>query len=557
MALAGQKVSGTEGGDELGLALRGYAPVMREGVVVGAVMIADPIDDQLLERLTGSGTTATQASVEPEPIDAKEDCDTSSSVAATCRFSLISPAGLPVATLTLQVPLSEIENARADAQRTLWIIGGIVLAISALVAWILASSLTRPLARLTASADQISRGEYSETTKGPSGRDEIGKLARAFDTMRERVAEATGALRKERDVLDAVLESAGDGILMTDPKGNRVISNARWTELLGSDGLSTAPSLRRIDSENGTLADFAHASLAAGPEWEEIGEFERIDPYGRFNSYTAPVRDPENHDYADGNSVIGRIFVLRDVTRESEAERMRSALISSVSHELRSPLTAIKGYTDTMLDGGPWDDDSEREFLEIVRQSADKLSILVENLLDAAKAEAKTWSLDPEPVRVERIAQQVVTQRSLLSPDHALECVVEPDLPLVNADPMRVEQIITNLIDNAIKYSPGGGPVNVRVADGDALVVSVSDTGIGITSEDAEHLFERFYRVDSDQVRRAKGVGLGLFICKSLVEAQGGHIWVESRPDGGSTFSFTLPKLKEVEIEANTLHRVG
>ena len=107
-----------------------------------------------------------------------------------------------------------------------------------------------------------------------------------------------------------------------------------------------------------------------------------------------------------------------------------------------------------MLDGGPWDDDSEREFLEIVRQSADKLSILVENLLDAAKAEAKTWSLDPEPVRVERIAQQVVTQRSLLSPDHALECVVEPDLPLVNADPMRVEQIITNLIDNAIKYSP-------------------------------------------------------------------------------------------------------
>jgi signal transduction histidine kinase len=248
---------------------------------------------------------------------------------------------------------------------------------------------------------------------------------------------------------------------------------------------------------------------------------------------------------------------MRDVTRESEAERMRTALVSTVSHELRSPLTAIKGYTDTLLDGGPWDDGTEREFLEIIQLSAEKLSGLVDNLLDAAKMEAGVLRLDREPVRVERIVQQVVAHKRRLAPDHPLTAEIAPDLPLVDADPVRVEQVVTNLVENAIKYSPEGGPITVRVGrarsadDGshdDAISVSVSDRGVGIAPEHAEHLFERFYRVDSSLARTTKGVGLGLFICRSLVEAHGGRIWVESRPGAGSTFSFTLPTLSSAEL---------
>jgi len=217
-----------------------------------------------------------------------------------------------------------------------------------------------------------------------------------------------------------------------------------------------------------------------------------------------------------------------------------------VSHELRSPLTAIAGYTDTLLHAGPWGADTEREFLEIVARSAGKLAGLVDNLLDAAKVEAGVLRLECEPVRVERIAEQVISQRRALMPDHTLRADVEPGLPLASADPLRVEQILANLVDNAIKYSPNGGPIAVRVSHVNGhLTVGVSDRGVGVSPEQAERLFQRFYRVDSSLQRTTRGVGLGLFICRSLVEAHGGRIWVESQPGQGSTFWFTLPVLAD------------
>jgi signal transduction histidine kinase len=179
----------------------------------------------------------------------------------------------------------------------------------------------------------------------------------------------------------------------------------------------------------------------------------------------------------------------------------------------------------------------------------------VENLLDAAKLEAGVLTLEREPVRTDRIAQRVVNQRRPLAPRHTLRVIAAPDLPLADADPLRVEQIIANLVDNAIKYSPDGRSVTVYLEPahgGQEVRVGVADTGVGIAPEHAERLFERFYRVDNALARTTKGVGLGLFICKSLVEAHGGRIWVESWPGQGSTFWFTLPALAEEAPEAPT-----
>jgi signal transduction histidine kinase len=613
LALAGQKVSGTEAGDELGLALRGYAPVLRDGQVVGAVMVAERFDDRLLGRLAGradtsgggsagdgaaarDGSGGARAEVRPatgapgadgQRRGASEGCDVLPGAAGTCHFPLASPAGRPAATLALTVPLADVERARADAQRALWLTGALVLAAGAAAAWLLARSLAGPLAQLTAAAHRIAAGDYDRTA-GPAagGRraDEIGVLARAFDTMRAQVAAATGALRHERDVLDAVLESVGDGILMADPAGQVVVANGRWTALLGGaagEWLPAAAHLTRVGGGSGTLESAARAWLASGDQ-AATADFEHVGPpYRRFRCYTAPVRR------RDG-AAIGRIFVLRDVTRESEAERMRTALVSTVSHELRSPLTAIAGYTATLLNDGPWDAPTEREFLEIVAQSAERLSRLVDNLLDAAKMEAGVLALEREPVRVERIAERVVAHRRSLAPQHTLRVEAQPDLPLAHADPLRVEQVIANLVENAIKYSPNGGPVTVRITasprlplrergprgegnepppwattpplplrergpggEGPAmLTVSVTDRGAGIAADHAERLFERFYRVDNALARTTKGLGLGLFICKSLVEAHGGRIWVESAPGAGSTFSFTLPAYVDQEQRA-------
>jgi two-component system phosphate regulon sensor histidine kinase PhoR len=546
LALGGQKASGVETGDELGAALRGYVPVRQDGLsgpIVGAVMIADPFADRLLGLLSGSNPTATNMRIDPSLVAG--GCGDPVGVSATCHVVFASPGGEPAASVTFDISLEDVERAQGDAQRGLWMTSLLVLLVGSAAAWLLARSLTRPLAHLTSAAQLIARGGFDQPVVVRS-RDEVGTLGDAFEHMRKRISEMTARLREERDVLDAVLGSTGDGILMVDRRGATVVANHRWSELVGDRSLSATFELHRADdlTSDGLFLELAERWLS---DAEHVGaaDLERRDPYQRFRVYSAPVRYP-----GDG-PILGRLFVLRDVTRETEAERMRSALLATVSHELRSPLTAITGYTDTLLHDGPWDERTQHEFLEVVALSASRLSALVDNLLDAATLEAGALRLQREPVRVERIAEHVLNARRLLAGKCTLHLETRPGLPLADADPLRVEQVLANLVDNAIKYSPEGGAIRVRIWAGDQpeLTVSVSDHGSGIPTEHLERLFERFYRVEAGGQPGAtsgsavKGAGLGLFICKSLVESHGGRIWVQSERGVGSAFTFTLPAL--------------
>jgi signal transduction histidine kinase len=561
LALGGQPVSGTEDGDELGLALRGYAPVFRGATIVGAIMIADRFDEQLLARLGGGGADRRTMALRVEsPLPGPAGpCDTAGP-AASCRLPLLTPAGRPAASLVLFLSLADINAGRADAQQALWVSGAAVLVGGGLVAWLLARSLTRSLAQLTAAAHRIAGGVYDGPSLTTDAADEVGVLARAFEIMRTRVGATTATLRDERDVLEAVLESAGDGILMVDPSGKHVVANTQWAELLNVGEIAAATKLRRA-GRHGPDETFANTvrDWLADPNQTVVDEFERSTQlpadYRRLRCYSAPVRRQDG-------ALIGRILVLRDVTRESEAERMRSALVSNVSHELRSPLTAIKGYVETLRQGGPWEVDTEQELLTIITEAADRLTSLVDDLLDAAKLDAGVLALDREPMRIGRVAERILAQRRPLSRNHELRLEAEPDLPIVQADPLRVEQVITNLVDNAIKYSPAGGTVTVRIRPESALRVEVTDHGIGVTPEQATHLFERFYRAETGLARTTQGIGLGLYICRSLVEAHGGRIGVESAgPGQGSTFWFTLPvdeeRVRDGSDEARWPHRVA
>jgi two-component system phosphate regulon sensor histidine kinase PhoR len=543
-ALAGEEASGVETGDELGPALRGFVPVRQDGLsgpIVGAVMLADPLDDRFLARMSGADDAANApAAPRPrlDPAPLPDGCTTSDGLTSTCHIAMLSPAGQPAASVALDVPLSEVERGQTDAQRGLWLVSALVLVLGTVAAWFLARSLTRPLAHLTAASERIAGGSFDQPVQVTS-RDEVGTLASAFEQMRERVAEMTEQLRDERDVLDAVLGSTGDGILMVNPRGKTVVANQVWTDFVGGATLEAAASLVYAENRGVTFDALARRWLTDA-EHLAIAQLESPEPYRCFRVYSAPVR------FHGTGPILGRIFVLRDVTRETEAERMRSALLATVSHELRSPLTAISGYTDTLLRDGPWDELTQREFLEVIALSASRLSGLVDNLLDAATLDAGVLRLEREPVRVERIAERVLAQRRLLATNWTLHLETRPGLPLADADPIRVEQILANLVDNAIKYSPKGGPIRVRVLprDDGQVGVSVSDRGNGIPREAISHLFERFYRVEGAGAG-VKGAGLGLFICKSLVEAHGGQISVESTPGAGSTFSFTLPALTE------------
>lgn len=537
LALAGQKVSGAEAGDELGLALRGYAPVVQNGVVQGAVMIAAPLDAALLQRLAGGAGGTAIVSVDGQPA-AQDGCAPAASATTTrCTATLRAPDGSRAAALALTVSLAAIGQAREAAQRTLVVVLGLALTGGLAAALLLARTLTGPLTRLTVAAGRIAEGDYARPVTA-GGAKEIGVLACALDTMRQRVAESAQALRDERDVLEAVVESVGDGILMTGLDGIPRVENARWGDLLGGVGSPVAETLRQVGGD-ARLAD-ALRVWGREPERTITATFASAEPFRSIALYSAPVRHRATRVPPGGT---GRVFVLHDLTRESEAERLRAALIATVTHELRSPLTIIVGYGSSLLDGDPADTATTQEFLQIMLEAAGKLGALVDNLLDAAQLDAGVLRLQREPVQVARVVETVLTQQRQLHPERELRAVIDPTLPLADADARRVEQVVTNLVENAIKYSPNGGPISVRARSGPQLTVEVEDRGVGIPPDEQSRVFERFARVESRLTRATRGVGLGLFICKSLVEAQDGRIWVESEQGVGSRFAFTLPRL--------------
>jgi signal transduction histidine kinase len=245
--------------------------------------------------------------------------------------------------------------------------------------------------------------------------------------------------------------------------------------------------------------------------------------------------------------------VLRDVTRDVEINRAKSEFVSIVSHELRTPMTAMKGYVDMMAKelAGPVNDE-QLDFLKIIRTNIDRLTDLVNDLLDISRIETGRMRLNFERVPLSEVVDDVTRTLYARATErqHFLDVRVPATLTQVRADVNRLTQILTNLVGNAINYTPPGGRVSVSAhADDRFMVVEVSDTGVGIPPEDQRRIFERFFRGDNPVVRDAKGTGLGLPIVQSLVELHGGRIWVQSEPGEGSTFSFTLP-LWETEDEA-------
>ncbi|MCX8007324.1 MAG: response regulator, partial [Coriobacteriia bacterium] len=247
----------------------------------------------------------------------------------------------------------------------------------------------------------------------------------------------------------------------------------------------------------------------------------------------------------EGGAYLGYVATLHDVTAEREVSQMKNEFVSTVSHELRTPLTSIKGYVDLILDGEAGEiNEIQRDFLSIVKENADRLVELINDMLDISRIESGRIHLKIQPIDVRDLAFDVagtfaaVAERS----GHRIVVKLPDDLPRVAGDRDRVGQVLTNFVSNAIKYSPEGGTVTIRAKqDGDVVQVSITDQGIGIEKEDQKKLFTKFYRVDSSLTREIGGTGLGLSICKSIIELLGGQVGVRSRPGKGSTFYFTLP----------------
>ncbi len=226
-----------------------------------------------------------------------------------------------------------------------------------------------------------------------------------------------------------------------------------------------------------------------------------------------------------------------------EANRLKAELISILAHEMRTPLTSIKGYSTALLvEETTFSPATQREFLQIIDEACDVLQGLIHDLLESSIIDAGLLRLEPQPVRLPRLVHSVTDDIARRSPQHCFLVDFAQNFPLLDADPQRIEQVLRNLLDNAVKYSPQGGLVVVRgEVRGDEAVVSVADQGVGIAPEHLNRLFEKFFRIESGMGRHVVGSGLGLPIARTIVESHGGRIWAESRPGEGSTFYFTLP----------------
>ncbi len=423
-----------------------------------------------------------------------------------------------------------------------WGVIGPALLLGTAAAWLLgawrARALSAPVQELALTAGRISAGDLSSRAT-VAGQDEIGRLAAAFNTMADQLRQKLDALTEERTKIEAIVGSMSDAVVATDGAGRLLLLNGAARMLLdlrpddvgrpAAEALGDHAVWRALDRTARRGTDAAEEfTLGSGAN-------ERL-----LHLNTTPLR-------AAGGRNAGAVAVVRDVTDLRRAERLRRDLTANVSHELRTPLTSIKGFTETLLAGAWADEQTCRRFLTIIDTEATRLMTLVDDLMALSRLESRA-----EPMKLAAVSLNALVDEATgrLRPQAAQHQIALRTFParatIVTADEDRILQVLTNLIDNAIKFTPEGGTVEVTLRDdGTDAIVSVSDSGAGIPPDDLPRIFDRFYRVERSRSREAGGTGLGLAIAKHIVEAHGGRIAVTSRPGAGSTFSVALPLAHE------------
>jgi len=358
-------------------------------------------------------------------------------------------------------------------------------------------------------------------------------------------AQLYSQIRREKQRLDALLDSAADGILIMEPNHSIERCNPAFAQIWG-EGIDSIQGkhhdeiIRWIRREQGTTLDEAEAGgwpLTAHATLYVEGDIERPSgvPLSVGITY-APLIS------AEGN-LLNIIATIRDITHFREAEELKSTFISVISHELKTPVALIKGYTGTLRrDDVSWDDEVVQDSLEVIEEEADHLTSLIENLLDASRLQAGGLSLNLADLDFASFSDRLAERFRTQTEKHSIVVDLQQDFPIVLADEDRLGQVLSNLLSNAIKYSPEGGEIRISgQVRADQVIICVQDDGPGIAPGDIPHIFDRFYRAE-EASRTTKGAGLGLYLTRAIIEAHAGRIWVDPRPGDGARICFSLPR---------------
>jgi two-component system sensor histidine kinase ResE len=433
--------------------------------------------------------------------------------------------------------LDVIHQTNNQAKKIIYIGAGVAIILTTIFAFFLSTRITAPLRDMRKAAQQVAEGKFNLQVPVLT-RDEIGALGKTFNRMARELKTNIAALQQEKEQLSGILSSMADGVMTLNKEGELLISNppskrflAAWAYENGEKEPDTM-----YEGFNQLPPEVQHLFRKVVDEEKE--QTSEVTYQGRtWVMVMTPLYDQEH--------VRGAVAVLRDMTEERRLDEMRQGFIANVSHELRTPISMLQGYSEAIVDGVAETEEDKKEMAKIIYDESLRMGRLVNELLDLARLEAGHFQLNATEMVLDEFLDRAVGKFRSLARDQDIQLTLEglrdPSFELT-MDPDRIEQVLTNLIDNAIRHTPKGGEVKVTVTKlPNFIKMSVSDTGTGIAQEDLPFVFERFYKADKARTRGKAGTGLGLAIAKNIVNAHGGEIGVQSKVGQGTTFSFTLP----------------
>lgn len=414
----------------------------------------------------------------------------------------------------------------------------VAIILGLLLTFIISRAITKPIDAMKKQTEQIARGNYSGHVK-VYGNDELGQLARAVNNLSVRVEESQESTESERRRLDSVLDNMTDGVVATDRRGNVIIINDEALSFLGVTkqqviGKSILDVLHLRDR-------FTLKDLIEDPGQVNL-DFSDRDHKLILSAHFSLIQ-------RESGFINGLVCVFHDITLQQKIDDDRKQFVSNVSHELRTPLTSVHSYIEALQDGAWKDKDLAPKFLKVTQDETDRMTRMINDLLTLSRMDSGTQKYDTELVNMNKLFNYILDRFDMIiktDDNPKKKYSIKRDFTKqdlwAEIDTDRFTQVIDNIMNNAIKYSPDGGVITCRIYEQkNRIIMSISDQGLGMPKKAIKHIFDRFYRVDKARSRAQGGSGLGLAISKEIVEAFGGHIWVDSVEGKGSTFYISLP----------------
>jgi two-component system phosphate regulon sensor histidine kinase PhoR len=442
--------------------------------------------------------------------------------------------------LSWQLPLTESRDQAARIRMVAVVTLAASIPVALAVGWLFSAPLSRRVRAIAVVAKRYADGDF---TRPPYdyGSDELGSVARVLDDSVQELGKRLSELSRDRARMEAILAGMVEGVMVVDRAGRLQLVNDAARAMLKVAPSAIGHPYVEVIRHPDISAQLATALRGDAVDSRELSMAR--DPGRTFMARAAPVS-------VDGGG--GAVLVLHDITDLRRADQIRRDFVANVSHELRTPLTAIRGYVEALLDDRPGEEQA-RKFLEIIARHSTRMERLVKDLLRLARLDARQEPLDLATCDMQQIFSAVSADLAptIEAKQQEVTIDVEPDACAVDADPAKLHDVVRNLVENAVNYSPDGAAIRLSARRVNGVVtIEVADSGPGIPPEDLGRVFERFYRVDKS--RTGPGTGLGLAIVKHLVELHGGEAQAENRAEGGAIFTISLPgRIQQREAEAD------